>query len=106
MSKGKRHFKGNNRTEDKKRRRDNEDNWKSSTERVTSKLVNFNEKFDAFYRCQGIANSDKDWEDFSQCLKTPLPACFRVNPNYALSDDLKKQLHKFVGETLVIDGKY
>lgn len=52
-------------------------------------------RFDAFYRAQGFITDDADWESYMTSLKTPLPASFRLNPNYQFKDRLRQELFEF-----------
>lgn len=36
-----------------------------------------------------------DWDRFLESLKAPLPACFRLNPNYAFKGKLQQELFEF-----------
>jgi len=58
-----------------------------------------NDRFEAFYKCQGFLvvtddpNSDNsDWDKFIQYLRLPLPACFRICPDFAFAQSLREQL--------------
>jgi len=55
-----------------------------------------------FYKLQGFFVDKKDYDDFLSCLKSPLPACFRINPDYEFASNLKEQLHQFVGKSMRI----
>ena len=104
----KRHSQGSNKSQDKKRRRENEANWKSTrgdapTDARWGAQVVSNQRFEAFYKAQGFVKDD-EWSDFMGALGKPLPACFRINTDYAFSAQLKEQLLSFVGQTAVIDG--
>lgn len=37
-------------------------------------------------------------------LKRPLPACFRINPQYPFANELKLQLQQYAGSSQVVDG--
>jgi tRNA (cytosine34-C5)-methyltransferase len=63
-----------------------------------------NIKFEAFYRAMHILEAD-EWEQFLETLRDPLPACFRINADYAFADSLRKQLHDFAGQKTIIDDK-
>ena len=52
-------------------------------------------RFDAFYRAQGFITDEADWESYMTSLKTPLPASFRLNPNYQFKDKLRQELFEF-----------
>ena len=103
---GKRHKQGMNRSLDKKRRRDNEENWKNTrgddqrTAAFTTEVFT-NSRFVAFYRAQGFI-SDSEWDDFMKSLGTTLPACFRINADYAFASELKNQLQHFAGNTVKV----
>ena len=104
----KRHAQGTNKSADKKRRRENEETWKNTrgdaaTEGRWSAQVVGNKRFEAFYKAQGFVG-DHEWSDFMTALGNSLPACFRINADYAFADELKEQLLSFVGKTIVLDG--
>jgi multisite-specific tRNA:(cytosine-C5)-methyltransferase len=111
-NKNKRHAQGTNRSADKKRRRENEATWKSTRgdaprtdnrDSTWNQALVTNDRFVAFYKSQGFVE-DVEWPDFMKALGSTLPACFRINPDYAFSAELRKQLLSFVGEKIVIDG--
>lgn len=103
---GKRHFKGGNNSEEKKRRKDNAEKWKNTRgdENNRNPWILENARFDAFYGAQKFIHGEEDWNAFLKHLQSPLPACFRIWPDYAFVDELKKQLLEFVGKKLVLDG--
>ena len=105
-----RHAQGTNKSDDRKRRRDNEEKWKSTrgdanttNESRWSSQVTINKRFEAFYKAQGFVGED-EWQDFMLTLANPLPACFRINSDYAFADQLKDQLLSFVGKKIEVDG--
>lgn len=107
---GKRHFKGNNSSEDRKRRRDHAEKWKSTRGDDPNSRQNQwnltkaeNARFEAFYKAQHFVHTTEDWQAFMQTLREPLPACFRINPDYAFASDLREQLLSFMGDKLVVD---
>lgn len=59
-------------------------------------------RFDAFYRAQGFLH-DEDWNSFLTALRTPLPASFRLNPNYQFKDRLQKELYE-LGKSIAAAG--
>lgn len=104
----KRHAQGTNKSADKKRRRENEETWKNTrgdaaTEGRWSSQIVGNKRFEAFYKAQGFV-AENEWSDFMTALGNSLPACFRINADYAFADELKEQLLSFVGKTIVLDG--
>lgn len=110
----KRHFKGNNASEDRKRRRDHAEKWKQtrgddpSNNRNGSgswgNLTTENKRFEAFYKAQHFTSAtEEDWTQFLATLRESLPACFRISPDYAFAEDLNNQLMSFMGEKLVVD---
>lgn len=103
-----RHSKGSNRSNDKKRGREREEEYKSTrgdAEGGNQWNISMagNKRFEAFYKAQGFVG-DEEWADFMLSLGTSLPACFRINPDYAFVEELKEQLLSFVGKTIVLDG--
>lgn len=103
---GKRHFKGGNTSEEKKRRKEAADKWASvrGDQNNRNPWVLVNARFDAFYKAQGFLKGDEDFDAFLKHLQSPLPACFRIWPDYAFADELRNQMLAFVGKTLVLDG--
>ena len=104
----KRHAQGSNKSEDKKRRRENETNWKNTrgdapTDARYAPQIMTNQRFEAFYKAQGFVKED-EWSNFMGALGRSLPACFRINTDYAFSEQLKEQLLSFVGKSIVLDG--
>lgn len=59
---------------------------------------------EAFYKAQHFIESEEDWSAFLQSLRTTLPATFRICSDYAFTEDLKKDIHSFMGEHLNVDG--
>eukprot|EP01032_Pedospumella_encystans_P019869 gene19869-22583_t len=102
---GKRHFKGGNTSEEKKRRKEAADKWASvrGDQNNRNPWVLVNDRFDAFYKAQGFLKGDEDFDAFLKHLQSPLPACFRIWPDYAFADELRNQMLAFVGKTLVLD---
>eukprot|EP01036_Dinobryon_divergens_P049878 gene49878-66812_t len=76
---GKRHFKGNNRSDDKRRRQETEEKWRNTRRQPQAAPVCSN-------------------------LKSPLPACFRLNSDYEFSSELRKQLESIVKNAISIDN--
>ena len=134
MGGGKKRNRGGNRysEDEKKRRREYAENWKNTRGDYVkkendgegggnnnnsgwqSRLVFENKRFEAFYKCQNFIRLEKDseddvssdWDRFLEHLKLPLPACFRINPDYAFGDTLREQLMKYVGQKISLeDGK-
>lgn len=125
----KRHFKGASKAEDKKRRKEFAENWKntrgdepqnqSSDQTNQSRRQNNrgdgwsssipeNSRFEAFYKCQGfisVDDSSSDWDDFIKYLRMPLPACFRICPDYAFASALRSQLLSLSNSVRGMDGK-
>jgi multisite-specific tRNA:(cytosine-C5)-methyltransferase len=104
----KRHAPGTNHSEDKKRRREKEENWKNTRGDAnprnswSSQIVE-NKRFENFYKAQGFLTED-EWPAYMDSLRSSLPACFRINPDYAFVDQLKEQLLSFVGKKIVLGG--
>ena len=84
--------------EDKKRRQESADKWRSTTggdpDRGLTPLEN--DEFEAYYKAQGFV-SDDEWSAFVDSLKSPLPACFRLNTNYIFLEKLREELMEFAG---------
>lgn len=107
----KRHFKGNSRSEDSKRRRDNAEQWRSERgdDRDNQRSRSWyeskeNARLEAYYKCQGFVQPGEDWENFVSALKRELPACFRINSDYKFADDLRAQLLEYAGSKMEVNG--
>ena len=94
-------------SEAKKLRREQEEKWKSTRSDQPSSDASQryafqmrNERFNAFYQSLGIVRED-EWESFMESLLQPLPACFHMNPDYAFTAALKKQLSAIMDEIKV-----
>ena len=103
---GKRHFKGANASEEKRRRKDNAEKWKSvrGDENNRNPWVLENARFEAFYKAQKFMKTDADWDSFMKHLQSPLPACFRIWSDCTFADELRNQMLEFAGKTLDLDG--
>lgn len=124
MPSHKRHYKGNNRSQLKRARKDRADAWQSNprpdprdvyvTVPTNKKylpliyclllLVTFYIRLEAFYQAQLFESNREDYESFVAALRTPLPACVRINPCYPFAQELKSQLHGFCGQKQIVDG--
>ena len=113
MGRSKRHFKGNNRHKDNAYRKEKEAKWKSTrgddpnnnnTDTAYHKATFENARFELFYKAQKFV-SDNEWDEFMSSLRSPLPACFRLNSDYIFLNELRKQLNQFVGEKQMITSK-
>lgn len=51
---------------------------------------------EAFYKALRIVGDD-EWHQFLASLREPLPACFRLNPDYVFVNELQNQLLAFAG---------
>jgi hypothetical protein len=117
----KRHFKGNNKKDDKRRRADRHADWKAKPgprgdgEATDTRVSHYdsyitlpqNDKFEAFYRATLFPDNEADYDAFLLSLRTQLPACFRINSNIDeyTAEELKSELMEFVGKTQVMDGR-
>mmetsp|Transcript_31637 Transcript_31637/g.58858 ORF Transcript_31637/g.58858 Transcript_31637/m.58858 type:complete len:798 (+) Transcript_31637:39-2432(+) len=115
----KRHYKGNNKKDDKRRRAQKQAKWQATPGRDRNqndtRMSNYdtyitlphNDKFEAYYRATLFENDEADYDLFLKALRTTLPACFRINSNIDeyTADELKSELMEFVGKTQVLDGK-
>lgn len=113
----KRHFKGNNKRDDKRRRAEKHADWKAKPGPGDDRdrrsnydsyiTLPQNDKFEAFYKATLFADDDAGYEAFLASLRTTLPACFRINSNIDeyTAAELKSELMEFVGKTQVMDGK-
>lgn len=111
----KRHFKGNNKKDDKRRRAEKHADWKAKDRDATDTRVSnydsyvtlpHNDKFEAFYRATLFADDEADYDAFLLSLRTTLPACFRINSNIDeyTAKELKSELMEFVGKTQIMVG--
>ena len=113
----KRHFKGNNKKEDKRRRAEKQAKWKQQdgfrggdgrgANYDTFVTSPHNESFEAFYKATLFPDDDADFDAFLKSLRSTLPACFRINSNIDeyTAKELKSELMEFVGTTQIMDGK-
>lgn len=99
--------------EEKKRRRERAEEWQSKrgddpegndTQRGWKNVVMENKRFEAFYKAQNFI-ADDEWDSFIACVKESLPACFRINTDYAFAEKLKEQMLSFVGQKITVGGK-
>ena len=123
----KRHFKGANKSEEKEKRRKFAENWKNTrsdgkssegndTSTIGVKQNNRgdgwstsspeNPRFEAFYKCQGFIFEGNDWENFIKYLRLPLPACFRICPDYSFASALRSQLLALSSASKSADGNF
>lgn len=111
--KGNRHYKGNNRSADKERRKAKADAWKNTRgdERTGDRGGSWpesdldNARFQAFYLAQRFVGEGAEWGQFLTSLRTPLPACFRIYSDYAFAGELSRELMGFCGDAIEIDDK-
>jgi 16S rRNA C967 or C1407 C5-methylase (RsmB/RsmF family) len=103
---GKRHFKGGNNADAKKRRKEAAEKWRSvrGDENTRSSWVLENARLQAFYKAQKFLDGEEDFAAFMKHLQTPLPACFRIWSDYAFADELRNQMLQFAGKTMAVDG--
>ena len=103
----KRHFKGNNKSQDKSRRRDNAEKWKQTrgddSNRNGYDTPTTNPRMEAFYKAQRFVD-ESEWDQFLLALRSPLPACFRINQDHMFAGELAHQLLDYAGESVVMDG--
>jgi hypothetical protein len=69
----------------------------SYKESVSCELMQ-NHSFDAFYRAlPGFIQreGEGDWDAFITALRSPLPACLRINPSNPFASTLKSQLQAY-----------
>ena len=95
--------------DEKKRRREKEEEWRNTRGDAPGQRGNYenlvmeNPRFEAFYKAQGFI-ADDEWDQFMTCVKSSLPACFRINEDYAFADTLKEQMLSFVGQKITVGG--
>ncbi len=65
-------------------------------------LVTENHRFESFYNAQ-MQFSDEDAAAFLTCLRKSLPACFRINSDCSIINELKEELQAFCGTTITTD---
>ena len=65
-------------------------------------VVQSNPSFETFYRAlQGFIHpaadngEDSDWDTFLATLRSPLPACLRINPSNPFAPKLKRELQAY-----------
>ena len=97
--------------DERKRRRERAEQWQNTRAtdgqadpaRGWSSIVMENARFEAFYKAQNFIGED-EWPAFMDCVRTSLPATFRVNEDYAFADALREQMLEFVGQRLTVGG--
>lgn len=108
MGKFNRHFKGNNRSDDRNKRKEREKEWKSTRgdeNQRNNEIITTNDRMEAFYKAQGFVD-ESEWDQFIDTLRLPLPACFRINSDSnVFSSGLQAQLLTYVGEQIESEGK-
>ena len=103
----KRHHKGANNAQDRKRRKEAEEKWKSvrhDEQQVDHRDISDNwnnepfenKRFDAFYEAQHFLNGDEDVQAFRESLVKTLPACFRLYTDNPFIDNLRNELVGFI----------
>eukprot|EP01031_Cornospumella_fuschlensis_P043575 gene43575-53282_t len=104
----KRNFKGLNKAESKKRRAEYAEKWRNTRgdqqQNDGWNTVTENARFEAFYRAQRFIEDGKDWEDFMNALRTPLPASFRVYSGHPFAAELKREVHAFMAQHVQTEG--
>lgn len=115
MARTKRHFKGNNRSADRDKRKERAEQWKNqrADENVQGRggagydTPTTNARMEAFYKAQGFV-AESEWSSFLEAMRSPLPACFRINTDYIFAEGVAKELADLsaAGENklLSIDG--
>ena len=61
-----------------------------------------NLRMEAFFRAQNFVGED-EWDKFLGALRSPLPACFRINTGYAFHEVLKDELNSYAGTSVKLD---
>ena len=61
-----------------------------------------NPRMEAFFKAQGFVG-DGEWDQFLDALRSPLPACFRINMGYAFHEVLKEELNSYAGTIVKLD---
>lgn len=84
-----------------KKRRNNRDNvWRDAPPDREP-----NARWLSYYRAQGIASSEADFQEMLAAFKRPLPASLRINFDCPYADRLKAELKQFCSETASVkDG--
>jgi len=111
MGKDKRHFKGANRGQAKQDRAKRAEEWSKTTGGNPDRKGNtgwsdmqmVNERFDAFYQAMHFVEDGEEWESFLKALRAPLPACFRINSDYAFGEHLANELNGYAGESISLE---
>jgi len=99
---GKGRNKGGNRNNNNDRGRGRDDRGQNNK---TWEFVLENARFEAFYKAMNFLKDDEDFDSFMKTLRDPLPACFRINSEYIFGNELKRELHSFVGREVTVDIK-
>lgn len=113
MGKGNRHFKGFNKNQGKQDRAQRAEEWSKTTGGNPNRkdrnsgwgaFQMTNDRFNAFYQAQHFVEDDEEWEAFLGALRAPLPACFRVNSDYAFGAQIHKEVLDFAGTSVTLDN--
>ncbi|KAI3814028.1 hypothetical protein L1987_18770 [Smallanthus sonchifolius] len=75
----------------------------SNTDDHWAPFVVENAAFEEYYKEQGIVRPE-EWDSFMACLRTTLPAAFRVNSSSQFCTDLMSQLEDEFTKTLQAEG--
>jgi hypothetical protein len=94
----KRHLKAGSNKDEKRRREENAQKWKETSggDPRRAELKKENPIFEAFYKAQNFL-SPEEFGSFISHLQDNLPACFRLNTNYAFVEKLRGELMEYVG---------
>jgi len=112
MGKDKQHYKGANRGQAKKDRAKRAEEWAKTTGGNPERKGNtgwsdgqmINERFNAFYQAMHFVEDGEEWESFLAALRAPLPACFRINSDYAFGKHLANELTGYAGESIELEN--
>ena len=59
--------------------------------------------FNAFYKTMDFIDEGDEWDNFIKHLKAPLPACFRINSDYAYHEQLAHEVMGYAGKKITLD---
>ena len=83
---------------DKEARAKRAEDWKNTRggdPRTSWMPLDFtNARMEAFFKAQGFVG-ESEWSKFLDALRSPLPACFRINTGYAFHEVLSAELQAY-----------
>ncbi|XP_027179876.1 tRNA (cytosine(34)-C(5))-methyltransferase-like [Coffea eugenioides] len=96
---------------DSEQQEDNQDNKNNNPDENSNNptnppwepLTTQNPSFDEYYKEQGVVAAE-EWDAFMECLRTALPAAFRINSSSPFYNDIRSQLENDFMKSLLAEG--